>query len=175
MQQRSKTVWMLVVGITFLVGLVVWMSGNTSESSSFGMKVIQMEGGGKVYLVRESWGLHTDEISIRQSPNGCSPANPERDYIERDAESIIYSEDNGKLRIFKPEGPFGLRKPQRPWTAEVVQVITATTPSWLDLDRNPKKYGVIVAEVPLNEFCWLHLFSPVSSLRPTVGGPGLTH
>ena len=166
MRQSLRRVAQVVAIILALGAVAVWMGRNLSESSRFGKRVIRLADGTQLYAIRESWGLHTDQISVRQTSNGCDPANPSHDYIDSDAESLIYSEDHGHLVIFENPAPFGFSRPQQAWTGASVELRSAVNPSWRDLDSNHTKYGVTVLNVPLDEFCWSHLFSARSSLRP---------
>jgi hypothetical protein len=165
--KRLKQVTILFLVAVVFVGLVAfWSSGNISESSNFGKESIRLPDGSTVYVIRESWGLHTDQIAVSQNPDGCVPADPERDYIEADAHSVIYAEVNGHFDLYENASPYGFHKPLQPWKGDIVSVRSAVSPSWGDLHSDPNKYGVVVLDVPLNELCWLHLFRPKTSLRP---------
>ena len=170
MQAKSKRLMKVIILVLITAAIVgsvaFWSFGNISESSSFGKASIRLPDGSTVYLIRESWGLHTDQIAVSQNPNGCVPADPEHDYIEADAHSVIYAEANGQFILYENAPPYGIHKPLQPWKADIVGVRSAVDPSWGDLHSDPKKYGVVVLDVPLNETCWSHLFRPVTSLRP---------
>ena len=170
MQAKSKRLVQVIV-LVFVAVVITgsvgfWSFGNISESSSFGRVSIRLPDGSKAYVIRESWGLHTDQIAVSQNPNGCVPANPQHDYIDSDAHSVIYSESNGRFILFENAPPYEIHKPLQPWKGDTVSVRSALNPSWGDLHSDPKKYGVVVLEVPLNEFCWSHLLRPTTSLRP---------
>jgi hypothetical protein len=155
----------VLIAIAGLAGY--WCLGNLSESSRFGTLAIRLPDGSAAYVVRESWGLHTDQIAVSQNPDGCVPADPQHDYIDSDAHTLIFSQADGHLTLYESAPPYGFHRPLQPWRGISVRVSTALDPSWGDLHSDPKKYGVVVLEVPLNEFCWSHLLRPVSSLRPT--------
>jgi hypothetical protein len=129
---------------------------NWLESSNFGKAVISLENGSKVYVIRESWGLHSDEISVTQNPDGCLPPNPARDYIDTygDGHSLIYSVSGNELTIYDEAGPTRIHEPDSPWTGVQVTVKALRDPSWTMMHQNPQQFGVIVVDVPLNEVCW---------------------
>jgi hypothetical protein len=166
MRQSIRRTAQVLIIVLALGAVAVWMTKNLSESSRFGKRVIRLADGTQLYAIRESWGLHTDQISLRKTPNGCEPADPSQDYIDSDAESLIYSENHGHFVIFQNPKPFGISSPKHAWSGAPVELRSAASPSWRDLDSDPTKYGVTVLRVPLDEFCWSHLFSATSSLRP---------
>jgi hypothetical protein len=170
MQAKSKRLVQIIVlvliGVVIVGGVAFWSFGNISESSSFGKVSIPLPDGSTAYVIRESWGLHTDQIAVSQNPDGCVPADPQHDYIDSDAHSVIYSEANGRFILYENAPPYSIHRPLQPWKGDVVSVHSAVDPSWGDLHSEPKKYGAVVLEVPLNEFCWSHMFRPTTSLRP---------
>lgn len=166
MRVNSKCLMQLAVLATIAGFTGYWCLGNLSESSRFGKIAIRLPDGRTTYVVRESWGLHTDQIAVSQNPDGCVPANAQHDYIDSDAHSLVYSQANGHLILYESAPPYGFHRPVQPWKGDSVSVSTAVDPSWGDLHSEQNKYGVIALEVPLNEFCWSHLFRATSSLRP---------
>jgi len=165
--RRLVLVILLVLTAAAIGGSLAWWSfGNISASSRFGKVAIPLPDGSMAYAIRESWGLHTDQVALSKNPDGCVPADPQHDYIDSDAHAVIYSEANGRFNLYETAPPYRLHKPLQPWREDIVNVSSAVDPSWGDLHSEPKKYGVVVLEVPLNEFCWSHLFRPTSSLRP---------
>jgi hypothetical protein len=170
MQAKSKRLVRVIVialiAVVITISVAFWTFGNISESSRFGKVSIRLPDGSTAYVIRESWGLHTDQIAVSQNPDGCVPADPQYDYIDTDARSLIYSQANGHLTLYENAPPYGFHPPLEPWKGNAVSLVTAVDPSWGDLHSDPQKYGAVVLEVPLNEFCLLHLFRPTTTLRP---------
>ena len=165
-KRLAQVVVLVLIALATVGWVALWTFGNISESSSFGKASIRLPDGSTAYVIRESWGLHTDQIAVSQNPDGCVPADPQHDYIDSGATSVIYSEANGRFILYETAPPYGIHRPLQAWKGDIVSVSSAVKPSWGDLHSEPEKYGVVVLDVPLNEFCWSHLFRPKTSLRP---------
>src|ERR1700738_1998883 len=73
--RRLMQIILLAVTVAMVLGSVVyWCFGNLSRSSRFGKLSIRLPDGSTAYVIRESWGLHTDQIAVSQNPDGCDPA-----------------------------------------------------------------------------------------------------
>jgi hypothetical protein len=70
MKRPAKITVILATALLFcciaLVPLGKRGTRNWLGSSSFGKMPIKLADGSQVYVVRESWGRHTDEVSVRR-------------------------------------------------------------------------------------------------------------
>lgn len=154
MQAKSSKIITLVTAVCALLATGAWAISNKLGASDFGEETIMLPNGVKVYVVRESWGLHADEISLTMNPDGCLPPKPATDYIDTygDGQSLVYSVDEDGLVLYDDEGPGSIHEPSQPWAD--VKVTIKKTLAWSDMRRRPQQFGVTVVSVPLNEACW---------------------
>jgi len=161
---KALVITAAMIGAVVVVGL--WALSNKLGASKFGRSTVVLENGAQVYVVRESWGLHSEELSITQNPDGCLPPNPTTDYIDKfgDGHSLVYSIEGNQLILFSDEGPLSIEPPQRQWLD--VHVTIKKTRTWSEMLQNPGPYNVSVVTVPLNEACWKNFFRKAgTSLR----------
>src|SRR6185312_6908478 len=97
----------LVTAFLFCWLVFAPLGRNWLASSSFGKVSIKLADGSKVYVVRESWGRHTDEISIRRDPDGCRASDPTTDYIdvEQNGSVLAYRATRSGLFIYSDPPP----------------------------------------------------------------------
>jgi hypothetical protein len=164
--QNIKVIVIAALLVCVLLAGGVWALFNWWESSSFGRVILSMGDGSKVYVVRESWGLHTDQISVTQNSDCCRPPNPASDYIDTygDGHKLTYSVSGNELTIYDEAGRVGIHEPSRSWSH--VKVVLKKTRALGDMLANPRNYGVTILEVPLNEVCWINFIRKAgTSLR----------
>jgi hypothetical protein len=124
---RSK-VFLLAAALICVLLVAIWYGlNNWLGSSNFGKLAISAGGGSTVYVVRESWGLHSDEISLTRNPDGCVPPNPATDYIDTygDGQSLVYSSAGDGLILYADSGPVSIHEPTRGWAGVKVSVQNA--------------------------------------------------
>jgi hypothetical protein len=164
---RRTRVILLVVILTCTLLVTAWYAlSNWLDSSNFGKVAINLNNGTRAYVIHESWGLQSNELSITLNSDGCLPPNPATDYIDTygDGESLIYSVSGDQLILYDDEGPVSMHEPTTPWSG--VKVSVQKTRAWSDMFRNPQEFGVFIVKVPLNEFCWKNFFRKAgTSLR----------
>lgn len=143
-------------------GLRDWFS-----SSSFGKISIRLSDGSKVYVVRESWGRHTDEISIRRDSDGCRASDPTTDYIdvEQNGNVLVYRVLESGLVVYTDPPPNEIHAPTVPWTSNGPTILATKQPAWIEMVQNPERYNVVAVRVPLNEVCLINFFRHENSLR----------
>ena len=165
LQKINKTFLVVgVVGILTVVALLAWRGfASASLSSRFGKMEIRLPDGSRLYAKRESWGLHTQRLSVSQNPDPCVPADPKTDYINDDADAIIYSVHGWTVHIYQMPPPFSFSAPES-WRGNRPDFVNAD--DWWSLYHQPKQVDAVALDVPLNAFCLSHFWSPVSSLRP---------
>lgn len=163
--RRNKKLLFLAIAGVIVVALFVGIS-NWLDSSRFGKVKVTAGNGTPIYLIHESWGLHSDQISITRNPDGCVPPDPVNDYIDTygDGHTVIYSATADGIVLYTDSGPTELHQPKVPW--EGVKVTVKRSSAWGEMLRNPSAHGVMVVKVPLNEVCWKNFFRRVgTSLR----------
>lgn len=117
-------------------------------------------------MIHESWGLHSDELSVTQNPDGCVPPDPSTDYIDTygDGTNLVYSAAEDGLVVYDPGDVVGMHEPTKRWSG--IRISVKKTLAWSQMLRNPHEYGVTVLRVPLNEICWKNFFRKAgTSLR----------
>ncbi len=166
---RFLTKWHLVIlMLCVLFGVAGWLFwSNWLESSNFGQIAITLRDGSKVYVIHESWGLNSNQISLRLHPNGCAPPNPSIDYIDtgQNGNMLIYSITNEGLVVYDEFPTPSIQKPVSPWPPGKITIKVAENPTLGMMLANPEKYGVTILRVPLNETCWVNFFRKANSLR----------
>jgi hypothetical protein len=166
---KSKVILLLVVGTCVLLWALWRGLSNRLDSSNFGKAEITLANGAKVYVIHEQWGWHSsgNEISVTRNPDGCVPPNPATDYIDTygDGKTLVYSVTPGGLILYDDFDPAAsMHEPITRWSD--INVSVQKTRNLESMVRNPKAYGVTVAEVPLNETCWKNFFRKAgTSLR----------
>jgi hypothetical protein len=117
MRVKRKHV-LLATGLVVLALAVGYAISNWLGSSRFGKVAIPIGNGATVYVVHESWGLHSDEISVTLNPDGCVPPNPATDYIDTygDGHSLVYSPAPNGLVLYTESGSLTIQEPAVPWS-----------------------------------------------------------
>jgi hypothetical protein len=171
MKRPIKIILMLIA--VFLISWFILMPlgrrglRNWLDSSSFGRISIKLADGSKVYVVRESWGRHTDEISIRHDSDGCRVAEPKTDYIdvEQNGNALVYRVTGSGLLIYSDPPPYKILSPTGRWNSNRPTILPTKQPAWIEMLQHPEQYNVVALHVPLNEMCLVNLFRHENSLR----------
>ena len=158
MTKRKRFIIWTGVFCALVWGLLIGLS-NYLGSSNFGKAVITLSDGSKVFVIHEQWGLHDERLSVTQNPDGCSPSNPDTDYIDQygDGENLIYSVEKDGLVLYDDEyqtEEVKIHEPSKPWSSPKVIVKKARYSAF----DNPQVAGVRVLKVPVNQKCWINFF-----------------
>jgi hypothetical protein len=163
---------LITVAALLLCGIVLIPLGsqgfrNWLGSSSFGNASIKLADGSKMYVVRESWGRHTDEISIRRDSDGCRASDPKTDYIdvEQNGNTLVYKVTGNGLVIYTDPPPNEIHEPTVPWASSRPTILATKQPAWIEMVQHPEQYNVVTMRVSLNEICLINLFRHENSLR----------
>lgn len=162
--KRVLTSILTLLGISIIA---VAALANWSLSSKFGKVEIPLRDGSKIYAIRESWGLSSEQLSLTRNPDGCIPADAANDYVYRNPSdnSLLYSVTPDGIVLYDyPFSPI-LSEPTNTWTNIKVTVSRSKTPFYDDVHADPQKYGATLAKIPLNETCWRNIFRRANSLR----------
>jgi hypothetical protein len=114
----------IAVGIAVLVVGVLWFLRLGTQldeigASRFGMRVLTLRNGSRIFLKREVRGQNFDVVFISRDSNECRSANPETDLIFKyDANPLTVSQSEDTLIVFW-NGAFG--QPKQPFANIVVK------------------------------------------------------
>ncbi len=150
----------ILIGLYCLKSLASKAFDNWDHSSSYGQETVKLANGTKIHIIRESWGLHFNQIHLSQRRNcECEPANPGTDYVlDFNSGELIYKVTSQGLNIYVPE-PSDIHKPLKEW-ANVV-----STGEYNEMAMHPSRYGAIKTRVPHDQWCLINWFRKSSSAR----------
>jgi hypothetical protein len=156
----SKRTLIVVLSVCFVAAGTLAVFAKWLVSGQFGKVSIRLRNGSNVYVVREARGLSSEQLSVTRNSDGCTSADPAKDYIYEnpDRTELLYSITAEGLTIY--DDPFNvyIKEPANPWADIKVSMSRSKNPYYRDVRANPEKYGATLIEIPLNETCWWNLF-----------------